>query len=79
MYEAFSKIYDAKQVFPDRPNGGKWIAFGHVTPQDIDVKEHMDLIKHSYSGERWTYMENYLGVKQIGMHVYDPDGFPIKM
>ena len=79
LYEAFSKIYDAKQTFPERPNGGKWIAFGHVTPQNFDMSKHMDLLKHSYSGERWTYMKNYLGAKQIGMHVYDPDGFPIRI
>ena len=47
--------------------------------QDFDMSKHMDLLKHSYSGERWTTMKNYLGAKQIGMHVYDPAGFPIKI
>ena len=79
LYRAFSNIYNATQIFPDRPNGGKWIAFGHVTTQNFNYKEHIEIFKHQYAGERWTYLDNYLGAKSIGFHVFDPNGFPIKV
>lgn len=79
IYEAFLKIYNTDQIFPDRPNGGKWIAFGHVKSQNIKMHEYKDLFANSYSGERWSYLNDYLGAKEIGMHVYSPEGFPTKL
>ncbi len=48
-------------------------------PQSLNMKDHIDLLAHSYSGERWAYLKNYLGSNEIGMHVYDPTGFPVKI
>ena len=78
LFKTFSNIYNATQTFPDRPNGGKWIAFGNVYPQNYSHHDHIELSMYSYAGERWTYLNNYLGLKSIGFHVFDPEGFPIK-
>lgn len=76
VYTAFSNIYNAVQVFPDRPNGGKWIAFGYVLPQNDNHKSESE--GYGYAGERWTYLENYLGAKSICFQVFDPEGFRVK-
>jgi len=78
IYKALSNIYDATQTFPDRPNGGKWIAFGNVFPQNFSARNHTEITKYSYAGERWAYLDNYLGSKSIEFHVFDPEGFSQK-
>lgn len=64
IYQAGSRIYNGVQNFPDRPNGGKWIAFGYRNPEKLDAR-------YSYSGERWDSLEKYAGSKFICIHVYD--------
>jgi RNA polymerase sigma-70 factor (ECF subfamily) len=64
LYQAGSRIYNGVQNFPDRPNGGKWIAFGYQNPEKSDTR-------YSYSGERWDSLENYAGSKFICFRVYD--------
>lgn len=76
IYMAFSEIFQARQDFPDRPNGGKWIAFGYVQPENADSAAHRELLAYSYSGERKELFENYMGAKRIALHVYGADGFP---
>ncbi|MCL2773981.1 MAG: sigma-70 family RNA polymerase sigma factor [Oscillospiraceae bacterium] len=74
-YDAFSEIYNAEQIFKDRPNGGKWIAFGNVFKPGETVGE---IRKYSIAGRRWTRLENYFDSKEIMFYVYDLEGFPIK-
>lgn len=76
IYMAFNSIFDTEQIFPDRPNGGKWIAFGNVHFKEFNPMEHIELMAHSYSGERWERFDNYADSKRIEMHVYGADGFP---
>jgi len=76
IYKTFSEIFQTQQIFPDRPDGGKWIAFGHVLLQDSDRDACRELNAYSYSGERWERFENYAGAKRIELHVYGADGFP---
>lgn len=76
LHGAFSNIFDTKQIFPDRPNGGKWIAFGNVYFEEFNPMEHVDLMACAYSGERWVRFENFIGSETIEMHVYGADGFP---
>lgn len=77
-YGAFVEAFNAQQIFRDRPNGGRWIAFGCVHFKEFDYREHMDLMAHSYSGERWERFENFAGAKRIELHVYGADGFPAR-
>lgn len=77
IYDAFSEIFSTTECLPDRPNGGKWIAFGHVIPQNYNFRDHLDLCMHDYSGERCSYVENFLGAT-LELFAYDP-AFPIKI
>jgi RNA polymerase sigma-70 factor (ECF subfamily) len=75
VYGAFSDIYNAEQIFPDRPNGGKWIAFGNAyRPEEASGKPFI----YGVAGRRWSKLENYFDSKEIVMFVYDFEGFPIK-
>ncbi|MBQ7335932.1 MAG: sigma-70 family RNA polymerase sigma factor [Clostridia bacterium] len=72
-YGIFNEIYQAKQDFPLRKDGGRWIAFGCVYSND---KESKELLMHAYSGERWTIYEHFAKSKILRQHVYGADGFP---
>ncbi|MHB1483354.1 MAG: RNA polymerase sigma factor [Saccharofermentanales bacterium] len=70
FYNAGAKIYDGHQNFPDRPNGGKWIAFGSFYPHNYDSNKS-ETQKYSWAGERRDCWQNSLGAKEICLHVYD--------
>ena len=76
LYAAFSSIFNTEQQFRNRPNGGRWIAFGHVNFKEFDPKEHATLLAHSYSGERIVKFDKYADGNMLEMHVYGADGFP---
>ncbi len=75
-YKTFSRVFDAEQHFKERPNGGRWIAFGHVNLEAFQPEEHRELLAHSYSGERIARFDQYADCKSLELHVYGADGFP---
>lgn len=76
FYATFVNVFDAPQIFPDRPNGGKWNAFGYVHFKEFDVRDHREMMAHAYSGNRWERFENFAGAKEIELHIYGAEGFP---
>ncbi len=75
IYDIVVEFLHEDQVFPFRKDGGRWIAFGNVF---IDNQNNIEILKHSYSGERHCYYNN-LGIhKVLQMHVYGADGFPTR-
>ncbi len=76
IYNTFNEIYGATQIFPNRPNGGRWNAFGTVHFEDFDYKKHMELMKHQYSGERCGWRDDYLGSGSVVLRIYGAEGFP---
>lgn len=70
LYTAAGRIIPIKEEYPDRPDGGKWIAIGNLYPLDFDF-EHYRFGKYCYGGERRAYWENFLHSKSIDLHVYD--------
>lgn len=76
IYMASSEIFNAEQQFNERPNGGRWIAFGHVNFKEFNTKEHIELLAHSYSGERIARFDKYANSEYLELHVYGADGFP---
>ncbi len=75
IYRIVSNILGAEQQFPYRKDGGRWIAFATVNFVEFNPMEHLDLMMHSYSGERHTYFEKYTN-RMVCQHVYSADGFP---
>ncbi len=66
------------QIFPERPNGGRWIAFGTVSDgsyrgEDIDIPPAAYRTRENYGigGMRTTTVDAYAGGKSLVMHTYD--------
>lgn len=70
IYRAAKRIVEAEEVFPDRPDGGAWIAMGNRYPMDFDFDNYR-VGKYCYGGARRVRWENFLNSKSIALHVYD--------
>ena len=69
-YHAIKKTVDTKEIYPERPDGGRWIAQG--TRFKTDFKWENDRFsKYAYGGERLANWENFLGSRSVMLHVYD--------
>lgn len=53
-----------KQYYPDRPNGGKWLAFGEKVPFEKESK-------YLHSGLRSCYIEEFISAKNLWMYNYE--------
>lgn len=76
-YRTFAEAFEAEQIFPDRPNGGRWIAFGHVDTGEVPAAAEAH--KYLYAGQNNVWLENYLDTECIRMSLFYPQGFPIRM
>lgn len=70
IFTAEKGIFDTTEVYPDRPDGGAWIARGNRFPADFNYDEYR-FRQYCFGGERRAYWENFLGSKSIDLHVYD--------
>ena len=70
LYAAQKRFVDVEEKYPDRPDGGAWIAQGNRYPADFDF-ENYRFSEYCYGGERRAYWERFLGAKSIDLHVYD--------
>ncbi len=60
------------QIFPDRPNGGKWIAFATIFPQNYTIpKEKCGKEEYLISGMRWTSLDRYLNSYKLRIYNYE--------
>jgi hypothetical protein len=69
-YGAGKRVY-GEQIFRERPNGGRWVAFGSIKNDLVELTENAQL---RYSGERFYAFKDYLNAKELRMHIY---GTPI--
>ena len=78
-YRAFSHAFAVEQVFPDRADGGNWIAFGHILEEDSEQGKITESCKYSYGGQNNLWLDNYLGARRVRMSLYYPEGFPMRL
>ncbi|MCL2405157.1 MAG: RNA polymerase sigma factor [Defluviitaleaceae bacterium] len=67
-----SKIYDPKHDYPQRPNGGKWVAMGNTHPMDKSSEDN-EYGKYNWSGERTSEIQYRLGTKKLILKVFDTE------
>lgn len=70
IYTAQKRIIDVTETYPERPDGGAWIAQGNRYPADFDFDNYR-YTNYCYGGERRAYWEKFLDSKSIDLHVYD--------
>ncbi len=59
------------QVFPQRPNGGRWIAFGTLSPNEGSCQPENQDDPYSLSGQRCTRLDRYLNSGRIALYNYE--------
>ena len=70
QHHAAGKIVDTNEVYPERPDGGRWIAQG--TRYEMDFKwENEPFSKYAWGGERHVLWDNFFSSKSVELHVYD--------
>lgn len=67
---SLSRFVDTKEIYPDRPDGGKWVAQGTRYENDFSWEGH-PASKYHFGGERRVIWDNFLGSKSVELHVYD--------
>ena len=70
IFGAGAKVYEGRHDYPERPNGGKWVAMGHSFPQNYDYG-NSEIHKYTWSGERINEVHNSLGAKKLILKVFD--------
>lgn len=70
IFTAARRIVPAEEVFPDRPDGGRWIASGYRVPMDYDWENNL-FRRYAYGGERVDCWEPYLDAKSVALRIYD--------
>jgi len=64
-------------VFPDRPNGGRWIAFGYRYSENYRMPdEKRGKEQYGMSGERWVNIDEYLKGKNLVIRSVETSLYP---
>ncbi len=65
------------QIFPERPNGGKWIAFGTIYPENYTIPEDKrGKEEYLMSGQRLTHIDKYLNANDLKIYNYETSLYP---
>ncbi len=80
LYSSIEACREKPQVFPERPNGGSWIAFATVYPENFKIPEELQgREEYGMSGRRCTVLDNYLGNGKLKLYNFetslDPAGW----
>ena len=70
IFTATRRIVPADEVFPDRPNDGRWIASGYHWPMDYDWSGNRFHL-YTYGGERHACWQQYMDAASVALRVYD--------
>ena len=66
----------APQIFPERPNGGQWIAFGMIDRRHRTPGLYAGRESYNLSGERRERLDCYLGTKDLTLYNYESALYP---
>lgn len=64
------------QIFPERPNGGRWIAFGMIDQKHRTPGLYAGRESYNLSGERRERLDCYLGTKDLALYNYESALYP---
>ena len=72
LYESMESVRETPQIFPDRPNGGKWIAFATLYPNNWKIPNDMQGKEfYGLSGRRCATIDNYLDAKNLKLYNFE--------
>ncbi len=70
LYTLLRRLVPSDESFPERPNGGHWLADGLAYPQNYDFAGSK-FSRYTYGGERRARFEQTLGAMEFELRVYD--------
>lgn len=80
LFRSQNSSLSALCEFPNRPNGGAWIAFGTIDPYGTEENKKQENRRlreeYSLSGQRWAALESYLGSGKIVLYNYETSLYP---
>ena len=76
IYDPTCDVLGEFQTFPERPDGGCWIAFGRVYGDGHDGDGDDRGLSYEYSGWRFGTLENYDGKKRVTLNIYGTECYP---
>jgi len=72
LYESMEPLRETPQIFPDRPNDGKWIAFATIYPENQTFPKTMHSKEnYVFAGRRCAFINNYLDAKNLRLYNYE--------
>ena len=72
LYESMESVRETPQIFPDRPNGGKWIAFATIYPENWEIpKDKLPKENYGLAGRRCSTIDNYLDAKNPKLYNFE--------
>ncbi len=78
LYNSMESVREKPQIFPDRPNGGKWIAFATIWPENYTIPEdRCGKEEYGLSGIRCEQIDNYLDAKNLRLYNFETSLDPI--
>ena len=77
-YNSMESIREKPQIFPERPNGGKWIAFATIWPPNYAIpKDKQGKEEYGLSGRRCARIESYLNAKNLRLYNFESSLDPV--
>ncbi len=70
LWTAMQRLVPAEETFPDRPDGGRWIASGFRCPMEHDWSDTR-FHRYTYGGERSALWEPFMDAKSVMLRIYD--------
>lgn len=71
VYQALQRLVPGEDIFPQRPDGGSWIAHGMRFGRNTDHAIFAELSHWCYGGRREARFSSILGVRSVSLYVYD--------
>ena len=72
LFECMESIRKKPVIWPDRPNGGKWIASATIHPQNYSIPEDKrGKEDYTLAGRRYTGIDSYLDAKNLKLYNFE--------
>ena len=78
LYNCMESIREKPQIFPNRPNGGRWIAFATVYPEHYTIPEdRRGKEEYLLSGRRCARIDRYLDATNLRLYNFETSLDPV--
>jgi len=78
LFNCMESVREKPQIIPDRPNGGKWIAFATLHSESYHIPEDKrGKEEYGLSGRRRTVIDSYLDTEHLELYNFESSLDPV--